>query len=75
MKPKKAHPQKDEPGIMSFIPKMKPTEKGVASNIEHGDEKIKQGIENLMTALFENLKTGLPKLARLQREAREGRDG
>lgn len=75
MKPKKSSPLKSEPGIMDFIPKMKPTEKGVTLNIGDEDSKVKLGIGDLMMAFGEAMNTGLPRLARLQREAREGRDG
>ena len=73
MKPKQSPSTRDELGKIDFIPTMKP--KGVNKNIGENHQDVKQALESCMSIFFEHMKEGLPSLARLQREAREGRDG
>ena len=73
MKPKQSSPGKDELGKIDFVPTTKPKEANLT--IGHESSKVKLGVNDLMTLVFHSMNKGLPKLAKLQREAREGRDG
>lgn len=68
MKTKQGSPGKDELGKIDFTPKPK---NEATSNIGEGDSKVKLGLNDLMTFVFESL----AEIEKLQRKAREGRDG
>lgn len=67
MKPKKSSPPKSELGKIDFVPKSK--EDNLIIGLE--GEDVKRGLESAMTILFQSL----AEIHRLQREAREGKDG
>ncbi len=70
MKPKQSSPIMSEPGINDFTCRVK-SEKGVAPSITLENDDVKKALESAMTLTFQSL----VEIHKLQRKAREGRDG
>jgi len=71
MKTKKSSPSKGELGKIDFVPTDKSKTK---ISIWESQEDVKLCFDNLIMAFGEVMNKGLPSLAQLQKEAREGRD-